>query len=235
MSKTHANRFYKNVSVAEHESGYVVQLDGRTLKTPGKHPLIMQKSYQAECVAAEWDAQIEQIKPETMPCTRLLNVACEQTPDNRDGLIAEVRKYAGTDLLCYRADAPQELSARQLQTWDPVLDWAQHAHDISLKVTSGISAISQDEAELDKVAAFAARQDDVMLTLLTHFTAVFGSSILSIATMERHLEAEQALTISRLDELFQIERWGEDEEAQIRTANIRAETLALSQLIRQNS
>lgn len=230
MSTTFAKRFYKEVAVTAQADGYVVTLDGRVLKTPKKHPLMMKLERRAALVAAEWDAQIDEINPNLMPCTRLMNVACEQTPSRRDDLIAEARRYAETDLLCYRAASPADLSARQAEQWDPILQWAETL-GISLKVAAGIMAISQDASALEGLAHKAREFDDVDLTLLVHFISVYGSAILGLAVMKKHLTASQAFELSRLDETYQIEQWGEDEEAKARTEYIRRETLALAELI----
>ena len=117
-----AKRFYKKVETAALEQGFGVHLDGRVLKTPGKRPFVVEHDYVAQLVAAEWDAQIDTIQPETMPVTRLVNVSIELTPDNRDKLAVEARNYAETDLLSYRAESPIELMERQAESWDPLLE-----------------------------------------------------------------------------------------------------------------
>jgi len=225
-----AKRFYKAVTVEARDGGFVVLLDGRVLKTPKKHPLIIDREARAQLVAAEWDAQETEINPSLMPCTRMMNVACEQTPTRRDDLIAEARRYAGTDLLCYRAVNPSDLTARQAAQWEPLLDWAAE-FGVKLKSVTGIIAIEQDAAALDAMAEQARALGNVDLTLLVHFISVFGSAVLGLAVMKGHLSAAQALDLSRLDELYQIEQWGEDEEAAERTEFIKRETLALSELI----
>jgi len=225
-----AKRFYKEVAVARLESGFGITLDGRKLKTPGKKPLIVESERVARLIADEWDAQAKEIKPETMPVTRLVNVSIELTPDNRDKLASEARKYAGTDLLCYRASEPVTLSQRQAEEWDPVLDWAK-ARGISLKTTDAVLAIEQNPAALDKVADYARTLDDLRLTLLVHLTAVYGSAILAMAVLEKHLSGSQAFDISRLDNLYQIAQWGEDEEAAEIAANLTAEVSALCEIL----
>lgn len=230
-----AKRFYETTGVkaqeAEQGDGFVVTLDARILKTPGKQSLTFSEAFRAELVAAEWQAQQDEINPETMPCTRLMNVACELTPSRRPELAQEFRKYCGTDLLCYRADVPQDLSERQAEKWQPVLDWAQGTHSIALTVTNSINAAVQPEISLNAAADYAATLCNARLTLLVHYTASLGSAILALAIMERHLDAETAFTLSRLDEAFQNERWGEDDEAIERTQSIREEMVALSALI----
>lgn len=225
-----AKRFYSKVTVDAQKGGYVILLDGRILKTPKKQQLIIDQESRAKLVAAEWDAQDNEINPSLMPCTRLMNVAVEQTPTRRDDLIAETRRYAGTDLLCYRAVSPSDLVKRQAEQWEPVLAWAAEL-GVRLKSVSGIMAITQDNTSLDAMADHARKFDNVDLTLLVHFISVFGSAILGLAVMKKHLTASQAFELSRLDEAYQIEQWGEDEEAKDRTADIRRETLALSELI----
>ena len=224
-----AKRFYKETDVTAVDGGYAVTLDTRQLKTPGKLPLVTTQPI-AALIAAEWDAQTDYIKPETMPVTRLLNVAIERTPDHRNSLIADARNYAGTDVLCYRS-GDRALSDHQAEHWDPTLAWAKQAFGISLISTTGIIAIEQPQASLDRVADYARKLDTIPLTLMVHFTAVFGSAVLAIAAMEKHITARESLRLSRLDELYQIAMWGQDEEAQERALTIEVETLALANLI----
>ena len=230
MTKTFPKRFFKTVTTEPAEAGHIVCLDGRAVKTPGKQPLIMARADHAKLIAEEWDAQSEQINPANMPLTRLMNVAVERTPNRRGALINEARRYGGTDLLCYRAEAPAGLTARQADLWDPWLSWAAQ-RGISLKPTQGIVAITQDEQALSLIEEMCGQLDDVALTLLVHLTAVYGSVILALAVMQGDLEAGAAYDLSRLDALYQAERWGEDEEAASLAAATRKETLILAQLI----
>ncbi|WP_409432320.1 ATP12 family chaperone protein [Litorimonas sp. RW-G-Af-16] len=225
-----AKRFYKDVTVEAGESGYVVLLDGRQLKTPGKKSLNLPTQGLAQLIAAEWDAQVDEINPAIMPITRLANVALERTPDHRDDIVLEARNYAGTDLLCYRAPDPADLTQRQITQWGPWLEWAK-ARGVDLTAVTGIVAVEQAEGSLDAVADYARNLSDIDLTLFVHFTAVFGSAILGMAVMEGALSAEDAFELSRLDEAYQIEAWGVDDEAKIRTDNIRAELLALAEIL----
>ena len=230
MAKKFAKRFYKDVSVAQGEGGWIVQLDGRTLKTPGKITLLIPQEKAAQLIAAEWDAQTEFIRPETMPVTRLLNVAVEQTPDNRDALIAEARKYAGTDVLCYREGEVRLHHEEQAAKWNPILAWAAE-QGVALKTTDSLIAIEQDEGALDAVAKFASGLKNMPLTLFVHLVAVYGSAVLAMAVMKTHVNGEDAYELSRLDELWQINYWGEDEEAKERSESIRAEVIALCELL----
>ena len=230
MAKKFAKRFYKDVTTTSADGGWLVQLDGRTLKTPGKNTLLVPCEAAAQLIAAEWDAQLEYIRPELMPVTRLLNVAVEQTPENRAALIAEARKYAGTDVLCYREGEVRLFAEEQALKWDPILDWAAE-QGVTLKITDSLMAIEQDDAALDAVADFARGLDNMHLTLFVHFVAVFGSAVLAMAVLKGYLTGEAAFDLSRLDELWQIKYWGEDEEAKERIDGIRTEINALYKLL----
>ena len=208
-----AKRFYKDVAVEENCDGFIVTLDGRVLKTPGKMDLAFTHKNHAELVADEWRAQGEDIVPNTMPCTRMMNVACEQTPSRRGELIKEFRSYTNTDLLCYRSHSPKDLAQRQEQIWQPVLDYVAQSYGIALATTTSIKAVAQPEKSLNNAARYAQAKDDADLTLLLHFTASFGSAMLALVVMEKHLQVDTAFALSRLDEGFQNERWGADEEA----------------------
>jgi len=171
MAKKFAKRFYKEVATIKGEGGWLVQLDGRTLKTPGKMTLLVPSEKAAQLIAAEWDAQTEFIRPETMPVTRLLNVAVEHLHNEE-----------------------------QAAKWDPILAWAAE-QGVELKTTDSLMAIEQDEAALEAVADFARSLADMPLTLFVHLVAVFGSAILSMAVMKAHVTGEQAYELSRLDEV----------------------------------
>ena len=240
MAKALSKRFYKTVGV-ERLSGnsgdgeFVIKLDQYVLKTPGqkhadKKTLLLPTERIAKLVAAEWDAQGEKIDPRTMPVTRLLNVAVERTPETREELIAEARKYAGSDLLCYHSGESRLYLEHQAENWGPILSWAA-AQGVALETTEGLTVIAQAEASLDAAADFARGLDDIALTLFVHLLATYGSTVLGMAVMKGHLSAEEAFTQSRLDEIWQIKYWGQDEIAQERTDAMAAELTALCKLL----
>ena len=235
MAKALNKRFYKTVSVEEAEGGFVIKLDQYSLKTPAKKAsdkktlLLPTESY-AKMVASEWDAQGDRIDPVSMPITRLLNVAIARTPETRDELIAEARKYAGTDLLCYRSAETRLYLEHQAENWDPLLKWAA-GRGVRLTTTEGLEVKEQPEASLDAVADYAHGLDDIALTLFVHLLSTFGSTVLGLAVMEGRLSGEAAFAQSRLDELWQIKYWGQDEIAGERTDAMREEINALCQLL----
>jgi len=230
VAKKLNKRFYKEVNVAAEEGGFVIKLDAYTLKTPGKKAndkktLLLPHEKYADLVAAEWAAQGDDV-----PVTRLLNVAIARTPETRDELVAEARKYAGTDLLCYRSAETRLYLEHQAENWDPILNWAA-GQGVKLKTTEGLEVIDQPEASLDAVADYARSLDDIALTLFVHLLSTFGSAVLGMAVMRGHMSGEAAFTQSRLDEIWQIKYWGEDEEAKARADAIREEIRALCQLL----
>ncbi len=226
-----AKRFYKQVTIQASGDAYAILLDGRVLKTPGKQALVIPHQFQAKLVAAEWQAQGDDIVPDSMPCTRLMNVACELTPSRRPELVAEFNSYCNTDLLCFRSSAPQDLAKRQDDIWQSVLDWAAVSNGIALLVTTSLKTPAHPKSTLLATSAYAQKLDDVDLTLLLHFTASFGSGILALALLEGYLDVCSAIEASRLDEIYQNERWGSDEEAEARAQNIGIELTALAGLI----
>ncbi len=225
-----AKRFYKTVLVQKSESGYGVNLDDRILKTPGKQSLVFSHKAHAELVAEEWRAQGIEILPQTMPCTRLVNVACELTPTQRPTLIDEFVSYMANDLLCFRSPAPKDLTAQQGKSWQPVLDWAADKYGLVLKTTKRLTPPKQPRTSLQAARKIAAGLDDKNLTLLLHFTASFGSALLGLAVMEGHIDAATGFGLSQLEENYQNQRWGTDAQAKERTEAILAELCAINLL-----
>src|SRR5881392_2104003 len=146
-------RVYKQAAARAAEGGWGVALDGRPMRTPARHELVVPSAALAEAIAAEWDAQQDDIRPATMPLTRLAATAIDRTRAQRDLVIAETANYAGTDLVCYRAERPPELIARQQAEWQPLLDWAMQRYDASLAVTNGVLPQPQSPAALKAFAA----------------------------------------------------------------------------------
>ena len=206
-------RVYKQVATRPVDVGWGIILDGRPLRTPAKRELNVPSQGLAEAIAAEWDAQQTDIHPERMPLTRLAATALDRTSVQRDKVIAEIANYAGTDLVCYRAEQPPALVARQHATWQPLIDWAAGRYDAGLTVTTGIVPQRQSPASLRAFAAVVDAFDDFGLTALQALTSACGSLVIALALAEGRLDAESAFAASQLDETFQIEAWSEDAEA----------------------
>jgi len=220
-------RFYKQAAVEEISGGWTVALDGRTIKTPARAALCLPTQRLARAVAAEWNAQGDRIDLMAMHLTRLANVAIDRTPDVREEMADELARYCETDLLCHIAEGPEELAEREEAYWRPVRDWAGRELGILLVPVEGVLASPQPDASLEAAREAALSMDDFRLTGTLFACGLFGSALLALAVAEEQMTAENAFEVSRIDEAWQIEQWGEDEEAKAATEARRKEAKAL--------
>jgi chaperone required for assembly of F1-ATPase len=218
-------RFWKSATVAAVDGGWTVQLDGRAVKTPAKALLVVPTEGLAQAIAAEWDAQDKEVRPETMPFTRTANSALDKVAVQYAEVAAMLSAYGGSDLLCYRATGPAALIARQAAAWDPLLDWAAGTLDLPLKATAGVMHIEQSPQALARADALVAALGPFRLAAFHDLVALTGSLVLALAVIHDRLDPETAWTLSRVDEDWQIEEWGEDEEAAELAAVKRADFL----------
>ncbi len=216
-------RFYESVGVAADGPVFLVTLDGRPLRTPGKNPLRLPTAHLAEAIGVEWSAQREEIRPLEMPMMRFAATTIDRVSSRRDEVIAEIAGYGGSDLLCYRADAPEELAARQEQAWQPLLDGCRARHGVALRVTAGVRHVPQDEAALATLREAVASHDDWGLMSLHAVTTASGSLVIALALIGGDIGPDRAWEAGHLDEAFQAERWGEDAEAAARRCALREE------------
>ncbi|WP_207457933.1 ATP12 family protein [Azospirillum sp. SYSU D00513] len=216
-------RFYKAVSVEAVDGGFDVRLDGRPIRSPAKAPLVIPSEPLARGIAAEWEAQGDDIKPSDMPLMQLASTAVDLIGKGRAQIVDGVVGYAGTDLLCYRAEHPQPLVDRQARLWQPLLDWATLRYDAPLQVCAGLMPKPQPEHAIRALRAAVEEMDDWTLSAFQTATGACGSLVVALALFEGRIDAEEAFEVSQLDETFQIEQWGEDAEATKRRANLRAD------------
>lgn len=215
MSEWAAKRFWKTVEVCEDDAaGFSVTLDGRPVRTPAKSKLSMPSRQLAEWVAEEWRAQDEQIDPESMPITRAMNSALDKVTPQFEAVSEMLAAYGGSDLLCYRADAPEALTERQAAAWDPILDWARERFGIQWEVTSGLMPVTQPEKTVSTLKAQVDALSPFELTAFHDLVAMSGSLILALCVVHNERSPEDAWQLSRIDETWQIEQWGKDEEAE---------------------
>ena len=227
MSGRGIRRFYKESGVAAEGSGFVVVLDGRPIRTPLRALLSLPNAPLAEAIAAEWRAQGDFIRPFTMPLTQLANTALDRMGDAaRAPMIDQMLRFAATDLLCYRADHPVELAERQETLWRPILDWLAIRYDASLAVTAGIMAIPQALSTLRALRAALESLDAFTLAVVQSVAAASGSLALGLALADGRVSADEAFSLAHVDETFQSEYWGEDEEAVRRRDSIHADMRA---------
>ena len=213
MSAWSAKRFWKQATASSCDGGFTVTLDGRAVKTPAKAPLVVPTLAMAEAIALEWDAQSGVIKPDTMPVTRAANSALDKVAPQFAEVAGLLAAYGETDLLCYRATAPQELIDRQAQGWDPVLAWAAQEYAAPLLVTAGVVHITQPEASTRALSQALHQLDPFRLAAAHDLIAISGSLVLALAVLRKNLTAAPAWQLSRIDEAWQNELWGVDEEA----------------------
>jgi chaperone required for assembly of F1-ATPase len=222
-----AARFYRTVAVAEEGGAFRILLDGKSVKTPAHIVLSLPNHNLAEAVAAEWRAQEKQLNPSTMPLTRLAFAAQAIAETDRAKIADEILGYGKADLLCYRAEAPAALVARQTEQWNPLLDWAQERFGARLAVGAGIVFVEQPAENEAAFRPAIEPCDDFALVALHGATSITGSLVLALALAEGRLDAAAAFALSRLDETFQAEIWGKDAEAEARAQRLAAELAAV--------
>ena len=214
MSEWTLKRFWKSAEIEEREDGFSVFLDGRSIKTPAKAALILPSKGLARAIADEWDAQEETVNPAEMPFTRSANAAIDKVTVQHEEVATMLSDYGDNDLLCYRAESPVELVARQAAVWDPYLDWAADALQARLLPRTGVMHEGQSPEALSRLHAKTVALDAFELAAFHDLVSMTGSLILGFATLHDVRESQEIWSASRLDEDWQIEKWGADEEAE---------------------
>jgi chaperone required for assembly of F1-ATPase len=221
-------RFYKSASVGADNA---VLLDGRPVKTPGRAPLAPPSAQLAEAIADEWEAQGETIDPRSMPLTGLANAAIDRIAPAQERFAQGLAIYGESDLLCYRAEGPAPLAARQAELWDPILEWARDRYDIAFHVTAGITHKPQPPETIASLAAAVGARDPFELAGLSPLVTVSGSLVIALALAEGAISLDTAWAAASLDEQWQLDQWGEDEEAAKALAGRRADFAAASRFL----
>ena len=212
-------RFYKDVEVRDADGRHALALDGRFARTPARNRLAAASRPLMLWVAEEWARQGETLDAADMPLTRLLNAAIDGVALKMAETRAEIVRYAGSDLLCYRAEASETLAERQRKTFDPVLDWAARTLGASFALTAGVMHVDQPPEALAAVReALESFDDSAALAALSAMTTLTGSALLAIAVARRFLTPAEAWAAANVDEDFQNELWGVDAEAATRRA-----------------
>jgi chaperone required for assembly of F1-ATPase len=225
-------RLYDVVAIGRERSSFTVLLGGRPLRTPEKNILRLPTAALAAGVANEWLAQGETLRPESMPLTRLAATAAERIGARRRAVADAVVGYAGSDLLCYRAESPDELVMLQRRAWQPLLDWAAERWGARLAVGAGVVPIEQPPAAIDALRRAVDQATDLELAALSCVVQASGSIVVGLAVLDGRIDAATAAATALLDEQYQAERWGIDAEAERRRReiadNIRAAASFLS-------
>jgi len=232
MRKPLPVRFYKGSGVSPVEGGFAVELDGKTVRTPGGNPLVLPTEAAAVLVSDEFAAQADNIDPSTMPTLRLVNTAIDGVSTDPQAVAEDILRFSSSDLVCYRADAPEGLVKRQAEAWDPVLDWAHRAMGAFFVLGEGVMHVEQPRAAIAAVGAhLATRREPLRLAALHVMTSLTGSALIALAVEAGALSAEAAWTAAHVDEDWQAEHWGQDAEAMARRAARGREMLAAARLL----
>ncbi len=221
-------RFYKETAVDAGDGGHRILLDGKPMRTPAKAVLVVPTLALAQAIATEWHDVPEkaELNVSHLRLTRLAATAIDRVTTQRERVIDDTAKYAGSDMLCYRAPAPSSLVELQHTTWQPLLDWAEQQYGAMLIVAEGTTFVAQPAASVARLREAVAGHGDLALAALYNLTHISGSLVIALAVAEGHLPADKAFAAAELDELYQLERWGEDPTSTLRHANIKHDIAA---------
>ncbi len=225
MSEWAPKVFWTEVNVTEKDDGYAVLLDGRPIRTPAKAHLVVPSQPLADAIADEWRAQDEHINPTTMPFTRMANAAIDKLSVQHKEVCDMLAAYGDSDLLCYRAESPKELVSRQSAAWDPLLQWCAENLGACLETRFGIMPKSQADEDLGRLSKLVHNLKPFELSAFHDFVVISGSLVIALAILEGQIDGETGFSLSRIDESFQQELWGVDEEAAEQDAFKKAEFL----------
>jgi len=207
-------RFYAAATVGNRDDGsFGIELDGRPVKTPAGHALAVPSRALADAIAGEWNAQGDEIVPSSLPFTRLANSAIDGIAGREAEVVQAILSYAASDLLCYRAESPAELVAKQARLWDPILAWVRAEYDAPFKVGTGIKHLDQPPASLEAIRRAIATMGPFQLAALHVMTTLTGSALIALAHAKRFLDADAAWEAAHVDENWQASQWGDDFEA----------------------
>ncbi|MGI9403251.1 MAG: ATP12 family chaperone protein [Hyphomicrobium sp.] len=226
-------RFYANVTVesAARKAGFAILLDGRPIRTPKKMLLIVPTRALAGAIAAEWAAQSERVDPQTMSLSKLAITAIDGVRGGAADVAADIVTFAGSDLLCYRAEGPEALVQRQAEVWDALLQWCEAEFGARFIRAEGVIPVEQSREVLDRIAGEVALFDALALTCLHVMSTLTGSALLALAHAKGRLSVEEAWAAAHIDEDRQISQWGEDAESAGRRAARWAEMQAASRFL----
>ena len=232
MKAPQAKRFYQTVSVAGAAGGFAIHLDGKPVRTPARTMLVLPTDAAARLIAAEFDAQADTIVPVTMPVLRLVNTAIDGVANDPQAVLEDILRFASSDLVCYRAEAPRELVERQAAIWDPVVDWAHQALAARFILAEGVMHVDQPREAIAAIGIhLRQRSDPLRLAALHVMTSLSGSALLALAAEAREFTPGAAWMAAHVDEDWNAEHWGEDHEAAARKAARRRDFMGAAALL----
>ncbi|XP_068387765.1 ATP synthase mitochondrial F1 complex assembly factor 2 isoform X2 [Eschrichtius robustus] len=207
-------RFYQNVSITQGEGGFEINLDHRKLRTPQAKLFTVPSEALAVAVATEWDSQRDTIKAYTMHLTTLCNTSLDNpTQRGKDQLIQAAAKFLDTDTVCYRVEEPETLVELQRNEWDPVIGWAERRYGVKIGSSTSIMGPSIPARTREVLVSHLASYNTWALQGIEFVVSQLKSMVLTLGLIDLHLTVEQAVLLSRLEETFQIQKWGNVEWA----------------------
>jgi len=224
-------RFYKSVTVEtlEPASAFAVMLDRKPVQTPARKPLQVPGAALAQAIADEWDAQSGEIAVDRMPLTQVAATALDRVSPDTKTYAQQIAAYGETDLVCYRSHGPDALVARQMAVWQPLVDWTAEIFSAPLTVTDGVAPVAQPPASLSALRDAVIAHDIFEMSALGLTTTVSGSLIIALALSHGRIDADAAFEAGYLDEAWQAEKWGSDEDTEIRQRTARADLKTAAQ------
>lgn len=219
-------RFWKDVSFAEEGEGWSIRLDERPVKTPARVPLNLPTRALAEAIAEEWSSIEGDIDPRAMPLTGFANAAIDRVAADKEAFARGITKYAEADLACYRAEGPRGLVSRQEEQWDKLLAWARRRFDVDFTTTTGLMHVDQPVGTIERLSHAVSTLDPFRLAALQSLVTIGGSLVAALAVQEKAISPEEAWEAVSLDDRWQIEQWGADDEAEAALENRRRDFLA---------
>jgi len=224
-------RFWKEVTVQREGEGWTVLLDERPLRTPARALLLVPTEKLADAIAEEWRSAGEVVDPRAMPMTGLANAAIDRIAPEKDAFAGGLVRYAEADLACYRSEWPPELVERQAQAWDGLLAWARRRFDVDFATTSGLIHVPQPPATIEQLAHAVASLAPFHLAGLSPLVTIGGSLLAALALFEKTMTPEEAWEAVSIDERWQLEQWGSDEEAQVALDNRRSDFMSAARFL----
>jgi chaperone required for assembly of F1-ATPase len=232
MKAPAAKRFYAAATVERDAEGYSVRLDGKPVKTPSGKSVVLPTEVAAKLVADEFGAQDERIDPLTMPVTRLVNTAIDGVASDPQAVLEDILRFSSSDLVCYRADGPDALVARQSEAWDPILDWVRSALGARFFLAEGVMHVEQPRETIGAVGIHLRQRDDVFRLAALHvITAITGSALIALALEAGAIDKEAAWDAAHVDEDWNIEHWGLDAEAAAHRASRKRDMMGAAAFI----
>lgn len=219
-------RFWKDVEVCGESGGWGIRLDDRPVRTPARAVLVVPTESLADAIADEWRSVGEKVDPRVMRLTGIANAAIDRVAPDKEAFAAGLARYAEADLACYRAEGPQALVGRQEQSWDPLLAWARRRFDVDFTITLGLMHVGQPPGTVERLSHAVATLDSFRLAALSLLVTIGGSLVASLAVLEGAIDVDEAWDAVSVDERWQLEQWGADEEAEKALENRRNDFFA---------